>query len=65
MKKRKLKPRTYSIVSDAVETGIGFGINRWQKYRIVQELEQPDLDALREQLAHEITLALEEVINFD
>lgn len=55
-----MKFRVYSIISEAVDTGIEFGINRAYKHT-----DKPTTESIKNNLNNEIMLALSEVINFD
>lgn len=59
-KERKLKINIYSIVAEAVERGIQFGVNRAYKHTITS------LPAgVAESIYKKVMLALAEVIDFD
>jgi hypothetical protein len=59
MKKRKLKPKTYDIVAEAVEQGIDWGIRRAHKHT-----DTPDMDTVRGHIHDNIMSQLCEVIDF-
>ena len=55
--------RAWDTIADAVETGIEFGVMRWQKYQ--PEAEKPEaLEALKEHVLREVMNAIDEKIDF-
>lgn len=60
-RRRRVRPvvDTYTIVHEAVERGATFGWRRAHKHT-----DAPDEDAAIEQIAHEVMLALDEVVRW-
>ena len=52
--------KAYSLIERAVEEGINFGFNRAYKYS-----DKPEPEAIKEQMLHEVMLALSEIMDFD
>lgn len=59
MPKQKLKLKTYSILSDAVEEGLGYGYQRAYKYS-----NSPTKEQMIETMLHCVMLSLDDVVNF-
>ena len=55
-----IKLNTYRIITDKIEEGLHWGWSRAHKH-----CDNPDGDAIKEQMYNEITNALCEVIDFD
>lgn len=55
-----MKPKTYRVLEEAIETGISFGIIRAFKHT-----EAPSRDVLHENLEREIMNAIHEWFEFD
>lgn len=62
-KKVKLKLNAYAIVSDGIEPGVRYGINRYYKYRDEQEVV--DLEALVSEIVSGVMLELDNIINWN
>ena len=58
--KPRLTVKTWHVVSEAVETGVAYGLMRAYKYPAT-----PNREALTEHLAREVMTALAEVSIFD
>jgi hypothetical protein len=63
---RKVAPtfRTYRVITEAIDQGIGFALMRAFKYTDAPITAADIHDRLAESLAHEISLALEDVVDF-
>lgn len=62
-RKRPVRMQTYSIISDAVERGLAFGLRRLFKHDSAPKTEAQVLEQL-ERVQHEVMLALDEVIDW-
>lgn len=62
--KRKVIPKlnVYRIISDAIENGLGFAMNRLQDHGV--EISDEQREASLDQMLNEILIALEEVVEF-
>lgn len=58
--KHTVKVKLYSIVSDAIERGVGFGYQRAHKHT-----DEPDVDAIVEEIRNAVLNELDEIISFD
>lgn len=64
MKKPKLRMNAWSIVSEAVEVGISWGLYRAHEHS-TQELNDDERERLTEHLEREIMNALSEVVDWE
>lgn len=55
-----IKLKAYSIIEQAIETGVNWGWSRAHKY-----VDNPDENHIKQEMLHEIMLALSEVVDFD
>lgn len=56
----KMRFRIYDLISEAVDTGIGFGVNRSFKHS-----DKPTMEAIKNNVQNEVMLALGNVIDFE
>ena len=59
-----LKTKTYTIVLDALDEGVNWGINRWLKYSTIT-LNPHERETLTDKLVTELTNALDAVVDLD
>jgi hypothetical protein len=55
-----MKPRTYKILGDAVESGIRYGWNRGHKHT-----DQPDRDLLMAEIYNAVMYEIDQVFSFE
>ncbi len=60
MKKNKPKVRLYKVVSEAVSTGVKYGVNRAHKHT-----DCPSIDHIIEQVENAVLNELSEVLEYD
>ncbi len=60
MTKRKVKVKLYKVISEAVSTGVRYGVNRSYKYT-----DCPSIDDFVEQVENAVLNELSEVIDYD
>ena len=63
-KLRKLKVNTYSIVSDAIEIGVAYGIRRVLKHRDSIS-DEASIEAAKDEICNAVINELCDVIDFD
>lgn len=56
----KLKLKTYSIIEDAVERGVSYGLNRAHKHT-----DTPIQETLAQEIERAVMFEIEEVIDFE
>lgn len=56
----KMRFRIYELISDAVDAGIEFGVNRAFKHT-----DRPTMEDIKNTLQHELMLSLGKVIDFE
>jgi len=56
----KMRFRIYDLISEAVDTGIEFGVNRSFKHS-----DNPTMEAIKNNVQNEVMLALGNVIDFE
>lgn len=59
VKAKNVKVNLYRLISDAVDEGLGFGLNRAHKHT-----DRPSREVIEENCHREIMLAIEHVIRF-
>jgi hypothetical protein len=60
---RKVKVKTYNVISEKMEEWIPYGIHRYYKHRDEKEVE--DIAALIAEIHASVMLGLDEVIDWD
>ena len=60
-----MKIKLYGIMSDAIDTGIQFGINRFNKHRSENYVHDEDRDALLNSIHDEVMNSLCNIFSFD